>query len=200
MDNLKKLIENLKAGDKSKSLTNLVILILAGILLVVLSNSFKSTSAQTNKLKISEEGKSVTANSVESLTREYEQAKKVELKNLLENTSGVGRVEVAVYCECGEELVPAENVNTSTSVTNEKAQEGGERVINQQSSGSTVVMTNQGGENSALILKKFNPRVTGVCIVAEGAEEKVTELRIKLAVMKFWKLTDEQITVLPMKK
>jgi len=200
MDNLKKLIDNLKAGDKSKSLTNLVILILAGILLVVLSNSFKSTSAQTNKLKISEEGKSVTANSVESLTREYEQAKKVELKNLLENTSGVGRVEVAVYCECGEELVPAENVNTSTSVTNEKAQEGGERVINQQSSGSTVVMTNQGGENSALILKKFNPRVTGVCIVAEGAEEKVTELRIKLAVMKFWKLTDEQITVLPMKK
>jgi len=181
-------------------LTNLVILILAGILLVVLSNSFKSTSAQSNKLKISEEGKSVTANSVESLTREYEQAKKVELKNLLENTSGVGRVEVAVYCECGEELVPAENVNTSTSVTNEKAQEGGERVINQQSSGSTVVMTNQGGENSALILKKFNPRVTGVCIVAEGAEEKVTELRIKLAVMKFWKLTDEQITVLPMKK
>ena len=200
MDNFKKLIDNLKAGDKSKSLTNLVILILAGILLVVLSNSFKSTSAQSNKLKISGEGKSVTSSTIESITREYEQAREVELKNLLESMDGVGRVEIVIHCESGEELVPAENVNTSTSVTNEKAQEGGTRVIEQQTSGSTVVTSNQGGENSALILKKFNPRLTGVCIVAEGAEEKVTELRIKMAVMKLYKITEDQVTVLSMKK
>jgi len=200
MDSFKKLIENLKGGDKNKLVMNLVIGILVVILLLVLSNSLKSPSIVTSKLQGKNTGDSSSAATITSVTREYEQTRRLELKNLLENTAGVGRVEVAVHCECGEELVPAENTNTSTSVTNEKEQEGGTRVINQQTSGSAVVMSNQGGENSALILKKYNPKVTGVCIVAEGAEEKITELRIKLAVMKYLKITEEQITVLPMKK
>ena len=200
MDGLKKLLEKLKAGDKNKSLTNLAILILIGILLVVLSNAFKSSSTQTSKIHSSGVEKPTVTSTIESVTREYEQAKENELKAILVRTEGVGNVEISIHCESGEELVPAENVNTSTSVTNEKEQEGGTRVITQQTSGSTVVMSNQGGENSALILKKYNPKVTGVCVVAEGAEDKVTELRIKLAIMKYFKITEEQVTVLSMKK
>ena len=51
-----------------------------------------------------------------------------------------------------------------------------------------------------LIVKKNKPKVTGVLVVAEGAEDKVTEYRIRKAVTNLFDIPDNQVNVYPMKK
>ena len=49
-------------------------------------------------------------------------------------------------------------------------------------------LRNDGNKNEPLIVKTYKPKITGVCIVAEGAEEKITELRITKAVLNLFNL------------
>ena len=201
MDLFKKIKDYLNTQDKSKTISNMAILVLVGILLVIASGLVKNPSTQTFKTNNNGDGKTpIKSISSTSVTREYELARENELIGMLESMSGVGRVKVKIYCESGEEEVPATNSTSSVSETTENPADGGSRVTKQQSNGSTVVMINQGGENSPTIVKKYNPKVTGVFIVAEGAEEKTTERQIKFAVMKLFNLLEEKVTVLPMKK
>jgi len=201
MELFKKIKEYLNSKDKSKTVTNMVILILIGVLLVIASNLFKSPSTQTFKMNSSEDGKTLTTNkSSGSVTKEYEIAKTNELKSVLESISGVGRVNIMLNFDSGEEEVPAANVNKSNSVTVEKAADGSIRTINQETNGTNIVVSTQNGESSPTIVKKYNPKVTGVIIVAEGAEDKTTERQIKFAVIKLFNILEEKVTVLPMKK
>ena len=124
----------------------------------------------------------------------------MSLKNVLQQINGIGRVEVIVYCESGEEQVPAFNNNETTSNTTEKATDGSNRTITQKSNGSTIVVTTEGGDNKALILKKNKPKVTGVFIVAEGAEDKVIELQVSKAVSSLYDIPENKVNVYPMKK
>ena len=52
-----------------------------------------------------------------------------------------------------------------------------------------------------LIVKTYNPKITGICIVAEGAGDKVTELRVRQAVYKIFSSLEEEekVQVYPMK-
>ncbi|SQB91495.1 stage III sporulation protein AG [Clostridium tetanomorphum] len=63
-----------------------------------------------------------------------------------------------------------------------------------------MVITNNGDKTQPLIVKKNKPKVTGVFIVAEGAENKVTEYRIKKAVINLFNIPDNKVNVYPMKK
>ena len=122
------------------------------------------------------------------------------LKSTLEQIDGVGKVEVMISFESGEEHVPAVNINDSTNTTQEKDNAGGTRNTTQKNNGSTVVTTSDGSKSEPLILKTYNPKVLGVCVVAEGAENKVTELRISKAVTDLFGISGDKVNVYPMKK
>lgn len=211
---IKKIFDVNKISDKvkhnkSKNITNLIILALIGILLAVLSNVFKSTTTSTdvfnpnNNLK---NGKEVVENKKDDesvVNAEYKDQQKemeLKLKDILENIKGVGTVKVMIYFKGGEEQVPALNINDSTSLTEEKDVEGGTRKITQNNDGRTVVMMNTENGNQPLILKKYNPEITGVCIVAEGAEDNLIKLQIQKAVVNLFGLKENKVNVYPMKK
>jgi len=92
------------------------------------------------------------------------------------------------------------NVNDSTNTTNEKDNSGGTRNTTQNNNGSTVVMKNDGDKSEPLIVKTYKPKVSGIVVVAQGAEDNITELRISKAVMDLFDITDDKINVYPMKK
>lgn len=197
--NLKDLIKKLNMDGSKKNYINILILILVGILLVIGSNIFKSSTPTVAKDDVKAQKSSVVqSNNIN--TKEYENALGNELKNVLQQIKGIGRVEVIVYCESGEEQVPAFNNNETTSNTTEKATDGSNRNITQKSNGSTIVVTNEGGDNKALILKKNKPKVTGVFIVADGAEDKIIELQVNKAVSSLYNIPENKVNVYPMKK
>jgi stage III sporulation protein AG len=188
--------DNSKKSDKL--LGNLILMILVAVVIVLASSFFKtpksiSTAAasETQKDKIVKENNLLQFN-------DYELQLENKLKSTLEGIEGVGRVQLMIYFESGEESIPAVNINDSESLTKEKDTEGGERNTTQKNNGSTVVITNNGNANAPLIVKKYKPTITGVCVVAEGANERVTELRIREAVINLFNLPEKKVNVYPM--
>lgn len=206
---LEKLIQNnnnKNAKDK-KNIANLLILLLVGILVVVTMSLFKTSSTLGTVSTPSKNNKDVGNISSEQQSQaddkssqDYERLVEEKLKNTLENIDGVGKVEVMISFESGEEQVPAVNINDSTNTAEEKDNQGGTRNTTQKNNGSTVVITNNGDKSEPLIVKTYKPKVSGICVVAEGAENKVTELRISKAVVDLFGISENKVNVYPMKK
>ena len=190
-DFIKKRVKN------NNTLYNLIIVFLVGVLILIVTNFFNGSN---------EIAKSATADAqqqdqpTQSEILNYELSKKTELKNMLSSVQGVGKVDLMIYFESGEELVPALNQNNVNSTTKENDGQGGERNTTQNTNGSQVVITNEGNNSKPLILKKNYPKVTGVMIVAEGAEDRQVQYGIKNAVASLFDISTNKVNVYPMKK
>lgn len=187
-----------------KSLKNLiaVCLVLAFILIAMNVLSPSSKGLSNNKLSSAtvqeNDDNTVTAN--EEDEKDYEEKQKTELKNILKKMNGVGDVEVMMSFENGEEKVPAYDKSTQKSTTEETDNQGGKRVNNQNTDGSTIVMTTSDGNNEPFILKTYKPKIIGVIILAEGAENSKIKYEIEQAISKLYNLSLDKVNVYSMKK
>jgi stage III sporulation protein AG len=206
--NLDKLTEKTNENSRKKmNLGNLSILVLIGILLVILSGAFKEKSIFTSNNMMNDDKnlvnlqQSVSTEAEENrIARDGEEEVEKKLKETLENIQGVGKVQVMVYFKGGEEQVPAININDSTSLTEEKDVDGGTRKITQKNDGRSIVMMSTENGTEPFVVKKYKPEVTGVCVVAEGAENNLTKLEIQKAVVNLFDLKENKVNVYPMKK
>ncbi|AKN34025.1 stage III sporulation protein AG [Clostridium carboxidivorans P7] len=209
LKDLKKLFQ--KQGDEEKNSylsdkknrANLFIAFLVGILILISISFFKTSNTQIsaqdkNNTKPAKEQQKTEEQNIDQ--EQYESEVQDKLKGTLEKIEGVGKVDVMVSFESGEEQVPAVNVSDSTNTTEEKDNEGGVRNSTQKNNGSTVVITNDGSKSKPLIVKTYKPKVSGVCVVAEGSENKLTELRITKAVVNLFNISEDKVNVYPMKK
>lgn len=197
-------IINANKSAKSNNLYNFIVIalvvVLIGLGVSVVSDSFKA--ARATNLTLDESVSPELMDKVESNEQgieEYGQQLEDELQGVLEKIDGVGKVDLMIYFESGEEKVPAQNVNDSNSVTNETDNNGGTRKINQDNDGRTVVMINEGDTTKAFVTKTYQPKITGILITAEGAKDKVTRLRIEQAVISLFNLSADKVQVYPMK-
>ena len=199
--NFKEIINKYLKEGKNKNFNNLILIFLIGVVLVITASFFKSSSSnnvQSDSL-ISKNTLEKTNNTPVAVTA-YEQDIKNQLKSILSQIDGVGRVEVMVTFESGEETVPAVNSNDASSTTQD-SNNGDKSVTTQGNNSSTVVTTNeQDGSTKPLIVKTYKPKVCGVCVVAEGAEDSLTQLRITKSVMDLLNVADSKVNVYPMKK
>lgn len=206
----KKLIEKFKKLSLNKQLTNIVIVILVGILIIIAASAFKdSTGINTSKNQKENTVSSDSTNNGDNSTDgsnssssddSYENDQETKLKNILENIDGVGAVQVMIYYDRGEEQVPAYNQNNSSSVTSEDDNSGGKRTTTQNSIGTNVVVTTNGDKTEPLIINKYKPKVTGIFITAEGADNSDIKLDITNSVAEFFNIPVDKVNVYPMKK
>ncbi len=201
IEKIKKEIKKIFAQRKLKNLIA-VCIVLTFVLLAmnVLLPGNKSLSSNKLSATTSEEkvdnSKVVTKGDEES----YEENQKTDLKDILKKMNGVGDVEVMMSFENGEKKVPAYDTNTQKSTTEETDTEGGKRVNNQNTDGSTIVMTTSDGNNEPFILTTYKPKINGVIILAEGAENSKIKYEIEQAVSKLYDLTLDKVNVYSMKK
>jgi len=189
--------KNVNGKKSDKLLGNLVLMILVAVVIVLGSSFFKNNSSKVAATAETEKDKVLKQTNISGLT-DYESQLENKLKATLEEIQGVGKVQLMIYFESGEESIPAVNINDSESLTVENDTGGGKRNITQKNDGRTVVMSNNGSTNEPLIVKKYKPIITGVCVVAEGSSEKVTELRIRQAVINLFNLPENKVNVYPM--
>jgi stage III sporulation protein AG len=193
----KKLLEELKKFKSITNIYNIVVLFLVGVLIVLVSTFFKenSTGVAVNTMVSKDQEEVITQQEL----KDYEQAQNNKLKYMLGQMKGVGRVEVMIHLEDEGELVPAVNINNGSSSINEKDNEGGVRSTTQNNNGSTVVITNKGSNSEPLILKKYYPKITGVMVVAEGAQDKQIQFDIVKVVSQTFNIPTNKVNVYPMK-
>ena len=195
--NSNKLVEYINKLTSKKNLYNLIVVFLLGVLLLIISNFFKGQpTVAVNTSADLEENKSKSGEEFELSATE--EKLKTELKAMLSQIKGIGKVDLMINFECSEEYIPAEEKNTSKSITNEKDNEGGERKITQDTDGTKIVVSTDGNVTKPVMLKKINPKVEGVIIVAEGAEDEKIKKDIVLAVSSLFGIPNYKIQVFTM--
>lgn len=210
----KKLIQKFKELGLNKQLTNIVIVILVGVLIIIGASAVKDVSSATTSStgkQDNQAGDATASNTTSNNTTSeedssdnddsaYENDQEAKLKSLLENTQGVGQVQVIIHFDKGEEEIPAYNKTTSSSIINENDSTGGKRTTEQNSTGSNVVLTTDGNNTKPLIVDKYKPKVSGVSIVAEGADDSDIKYNITSSVSELFNVPMDKVSVNPMKK
>lgn len=204
---MKKITDDVKDFlDKNSKLKNLIVICLVLVFILIAMNvvgsssmlNSKITSISNNNTKTEENGDKSDEQVMTS--DEYEAKQKTDLINILKKMNGVGDVDVMITFENGEEKVPAYDKTEQKATTEETDTQGGKRVNNQNNDNSKVVMTQNNGKNEPFILTTYKPKIVGIVIVAEGAENSKTKYEIEQAVSKLYNLSLDKVNVYSMKK
>lgn len=186
--------KNLK--NPKKFILNMIIVILIGILMMLISNVYKSINLADKKKK---EEKSVIEVATYAPQLTYEEKLKKDLIEILMQIDGVGKVNAMIYFEEGASAVPAYNENNNTRKIEEKDNQGGTRITTENSRNINVVLMNEGTSNKPFIIKEIRPRIGGVIVVAEGAKSPLIKEQIINAVKTGLNIPANKVSVLPMK-
>ncbi|MCK9216729.1 MAG: stage III sporulation protein AG [Firmicutes bacterium] len=186
---IKDKLEKLELHNNKKLLTNLLILLCAGVTMVVVANFFNDISL---KNKSDYENNSIT-NGADTLNDysigqySYEENMEKQLSYILSKIDNAGKVSVMITYKSSKEFITDKDSSKNDKITNEKDNDGGIRVINELSTNDkTVLISEQGSNSKAVITKEINPEIKGIIVVAEGAKD----VKVKQ------KLTDAVQTVL----
>lgn len=199
MDYFKKLKDRLINRGNKKNMQDLVIILIFGIIIVIASNFF-FPPAKVSSGYVEVNTNSGSASNSQSQYTSYEDSLESELTEVLRQIEGAGKVKVMIYYDSGNESVPAYNENDTTKVTEENDSSGGKRVTSENSNSSTVVTTNDGSGNKPFIIKEVKPKISGVIVIAEGADNPEVKYKLYEAVKTIFNVDQYKVNVYPMQK
>ncbi|GMK37968.1 stage III sporulation protein AG [Paenibacillus sp. CCS19] len=142
----------------------------------------------------------MSASSSDSPFASIEQPLENRLKDILEKIVGVGTVDVLVSVESTEETVFSVNEQKSQQTTEETDKNGGRRHMTSVTDNGTIVLYEQSGDQKPIITKKIKPRISGILIVAKGAENPTVKRLILDAVEKGINVPINRISIVPRKQ
>jgi stage III sporulation protein AG len=193
---------NDKAGNKQKYL---LLLLLMGITLMLISKMIDSPADQASMstLKSSEpksetvfkEAKEVTSKNI----RSYEERYANQLKELLEQIQGVESVTVMVELETTETKKYVTDDSNQRQTTSEVDPNGGKRTIEDQKLDEKVVIIQNGGKEEPIIITTEKPKIRGVAVAAQGAENLKTKAMIIDVITKVFDIGPSSVSVWPKK-
>ncbi len=116
-----------------------------------------------------------------------------DLESILSQVEGAGQVRVSISLDSDGLKSYAGNTKKDVRETIEQDRSGGERQIREENQSSEIAVS--GG--SALLIEEKAPRITGVLVVAEGADNSLVKEELNEAVAVLLNLSPHQIRVLP---
>lgn len=204
---MKKITDDIKDFfEKNSKIKNLSLICLVLTFVLIVMNVLGSSNILNSKITSISNGSSKNESNIDlsnekvMTSDDYEEKQKADLINILKKMDGVGDVDVMITFENGEEKVPAYDKTEQKSTTEETDTQGGKRVNNQNNDNSTVVMTQNEGKNEPFILTTYKPKIVGIVIVAEGAENSKTKYDIEQAVSKLYNVSLDKVNVYSMKR
>ncbi|WDV47941.1 hypothetical protein PV797_09660 [Clostridiaceae bacterium M8S5] len=190
MSNFKESIKRM-FSDKDKKNSNIIFLLVIGILLLIGSVYFSTDGETTGDIgKVNSDIASTVKSEQSDDTARFMEDK---LKNILSKIKGVGNVEVMVTLEDTTERIPAINKTITVESTNEKDYQGGTRSTNKQDEINEIVT--KSSNEGLVILKEIKPKVKGVIVVAGGIEDMKVKEDIYLAVKTVLGITGNKVEV-----
>jgi len=129
--------------------------------------------------------------------QDYEEMYESQLRDVLGKIVGVENVSVMVNLESSEETVVEKDRRETEQVTEESDKKGGTRKINEHTVEDKVVLYRTDEGEKPIVVKRIKPRVRGVLIVAEGAEDLKRKALIIEAVQRVLDVPVHRISVMP---
>ncbi|UZJ80697.1 stage III sporulation protein AG [Fictibacillus sp. KU28468] len=205
---LQKILDLLPGGNGKKGPPPYIwLLLLLGFAIMIASKIFTPPSSEngslpTASIKAPEEAKTVFKSSGTSTSkkfRAYEDNYETQLKDILEQISGVKKVRVMVTLDTTEIKEIEKNERRQNQTTKETDKNGGERTINDIKTDEEVVTIKSGDEERPIIITTEKPKVRGVIVAAEGAENLRIKEMIIDAVTKVFDIGSDRVSVIPKK-
>jgi stage III sporulation protein AG len=197
MDVLKKIKEMIAGQNKNKLIENTVIVIIIGIIIIIAGGTLFGGKKSEDKKPVQ------TAEVTQKTDTEYSTATDTEkkLKYLLSQVQGAGKVDVMItYSTSSEEIVAYDTKNNKSS-TEENDNQGGKRIVSEEETQSTIAYEENGdGKKEPVILKKIEPEIRGVLVVAEGASSITVRERLINAVTVALDIPVHRVEVVQRKK
>lgn len=192
--------------DKSKLFTkeNLIVVILAGVLLLVICFPIQEKESSildmdSDNIKKEQAIETNIISNGEVVQGVYRAELEQQVRGILSNMEGVGRVEVLLTLQSSEELV----VEKDTRIVRDSSEESNEgNTSNSQSvdSEETTVFAQSGSSvNEPYVIKKIQPKVEGVLVIAEGAGRGEVNKNITEAIQVLFGIESHKIKVAKMK-
>ncbi|GIN38331.1 stage III sporulation protein AG [Heyndrickxia oleronia] len=196
------------ANKKNKKYQYLLILLVCGIAIMLISDIWKTgnkeTSSTTSVYSATDDQKDVETfgsgnKDQNKKMKDYEMQYETELKDVLEQMSGVGKVRVIVNLAATESKVYEKNTVIQNQTTTETDQNGGERQIEDLSKDEKLVIIRDGDKEIPLITETKKPEIRGVLVVADGAKNISVKSMIIEAVSRALDVPTHKVSVQPKK-
>jgi stage III sporulation protein AG len=133
----------------------------------------------------------------DSVMKEYEDRYENQLKEALEQIAGVSDTTIVVNVESTERKVYEKNNSSQSQLTKETDREGGNRSIEDKSSDEQLVIINDGEKEVPIILETKKPKISGVLVVAKGADNIQVKKWIIESVTRVLDVPSHRVAVMP---
>lgn len=205
MNKWTQLWEKCKANGTRKE--NMIVIILIGVLLFIIAipteknNKNKSVFLDTENTIVEEEKENAlpkTELQMEAL--DYAGYITAQLEETLSQVENAGKVKVLVAVKASARQTVEKDRSTSRSNTTETDSEGGSRNINNlESSEETLYITDAAGNKIPYVTQVFEPEITGIVVVAQGAGKQNVNSDITKAVQALFGIEAHKISIAKMK-
>ncbi|MCP3738531.1 stage III sporulation protein AG [Rossellomorea sp. BNER] len=189
---------------KGKKFHYFLIVLLAGVAFMLISDLWKvdegdSTAVSLQTKEAEENVPTLGKNSTKGIPKisDFENQYENQLKDALEQIAGVRDVTVVVNVEATGEKVYQKNSSTKNQLTKETDPQGGERTIEDKSSDEQIVIVQEGEKEVPIILETKKPEVSGVLVVAKGADNIQVKKWIIEAVTRALDVPRHKVAVMP---
>lgn len=206
-----------------------IIMILAGILLFIIALPIKDTDEVQKKSNLSADINSSSIlpitkaedSNTENLNTEnsditqvqkenamdeknelevYTQHLEEKLEKVLTAMDGVGSVKVMLTVSSSGEEIIEKDIPNSKSSTSEADADGGSRSINEyEGKESTVYLTDSAGNQIPYVVKRIEPSIEGIMVVAQGGGNAIVNKNITDAIQALFGVEAHKIVVVKMK-
>ncbi len=185
-----------------------IFIFVVGVAFMLVSNTFKDSTSSDPELAVFKEQQenedepafSQKKGGMSDQIQEAEIYYENQLKEILESALGVGEVNIMVNVEATESNVYEKNSTSQTQITNETDREGGERKVEDTSNDEQLVIIRNGYTETPVIIKTKRAGISGVFVVAAGAENIQVKASIIEAVSRVLDVPSHRVSVLPKKK
>lgn len=186
----KSYVAGLRKGEKLPRKSQLLILLLVGILLMVIvlpvpdgGEGSEDENNQTD-VKITDAG-------------DYEAYLEEKTARTLQYVEGVGKAEVMITLKSSSQKVIEKDQQSSSQTTEEEDSEGGTRTLNDISSDKTSIYEqNSDGSQSPYVSKELTPEIEGVVVIADGGDNAVVVQNITEAVQALFGVEAHKIKIM----
>lgn len=173
---MKSISEFLKKWKKRKwSKTDWLICLLGGVLLLVIAWPASKDSESTKQTE------SMVLVQEDAERKDYEKELEEKLEEILERVSGAGKVKVMITLQDeGEEILDKDLKSDETSYEQE------------------TVIYEQDDETRPYVIKRKNPSIEGIVVVAEGGANAVVKTNLTEMVMALFPIEAHKVKIVPM--
>ena len=193
-------MEKKKLTIKEIGLPRLLLMLGAGIVLLMLSfpdsQSGENTAGDgTDSAPAVSDGENGAVWPDDESAADAAGALEQRLEELLKKVSGIGDVQVMITLKSSAETVVLKDSPYTSEITDESDSEGGHRTVTQIEQGEETILAS---DNEPYVIKRIEPEVQGVVVIAEGAGDLRIVSEIVEAVEVLFEVPAHKVKVMKM--